>query len=44
MIITSGSPSPESIEVLKALRSAIAKGLDKKKRLSSAILRTLLEW
>jgi hypothetical protein len=33
MIITQGSPSPESIVVLNALRAAVAKELDKKKRL-----------
>ena len=33
MIITSGSPSPESIEVLNALRDAVTEALDKKRRL-----------
>jgi hypothetical protein len=33
MIVTQGSPSPESIVVLNALRAAVAKELDKKKRL-----------
>jgi hypothetical protein len=33
MIITSGSPSPESIVILNALRDAVAQDLDKKKRL-----------
>jgi hypothetical protein len=33
MIVTQGSPSPESIIVLNALRAAVAKELDKKRRL-----------
>ncbi len=33
MIITSGSPSPESITILNALRDAVAKNFEKKKRL-----------
>jgi hypothetical protein len=33
MIVTHGSPSPESIVVLNALRAAVAKELDRKKRL-----------
>jgi hypothetical protein len=33
MIIKSVPPSPESIVVLNALRTAVAKELDKKKRL-----------
>ncbi len=33
MIIKSVPPSPESIVVLNALRAAVAKELDKKKRL-----------
>jgi hypothetical protein len=33
MTVTQSSPSPESIVVLNALRAAVAKELDKKKRL-----------
>jgi hypothetical protein len=33
MIITSGSPSPESIAMLQVLRDAVAEALEKKRRL-----------
>jgi hypothetical protein len=33
MIITSGSPSPESIAILQVLRDAVAEALEKKRRL-----------
>jgi hypothetical protein len=33
MIVTSGSPSPESLVILNALRDAVTQELEKKKRL-----------
>jgi hypothetical protein len=33
MIITSGSPSPESIAILQVLQDAVAEALEKKRRL-----------
>jgi hypothetical protein len=38
MIITSGSPSPESIEVLNVLQDAVTKALEKKRRLGQYAL------